>query len=461
MKRFRINFQLTKEGKKAVACAVAGAAVLALLLFFILFRVSRVEIVGSTKYTDDEIREYALGNPVTSNTLLAVWFQNHIEAEDIPFIESFDLERLDRHTIRIHVNEKKIVGYVVQGTDKLYFDKDGLVVELETMNAEEITQMEEEAEELEALKAEAEREEALQKARGAEEALTGKVQEEGEEGEEGEEQEATADTQILQAEEVSGGNENATEFHAAVTDVPRVIGLTKETVALDKKISTEDITIFNTILGITRMVEKYQILPEIVYFDEENEITLVYQQGTIHCRLGKDTLLEEKITRVAAILPKLENLTGILHLESYTTDTTNIIFSKESLYTLKSIIAAVANGTEAAASGDAADAEGTGAAQGEGTEAGGYPEETTGGDGNSSGESVGQGENTGSGESAGQEGNTENNQTTGQGENTGSGETAGQGRNAESGQTTGQEGSTGTSQTTGQQRNAATGGTAD
>ena len=51
--------------------------------------------------------------------------------------------------------------------------------------------------------------------------------------------------------------------------------------------------------------------------------------------------MEEKITRVAAILPKLSDFTGILHLEDYETDITNIIFSKETLYTLKMEIAQI------------------------------------------------------------------------------------------------------------------------
>ena len=337
MRRTYRRIQLTKEGKKAAACIAAGAALLALLLFFLLFRVTSVEVVGSTKYTDEEIKGYALESPLTSNTVLAMKFKSHMEAENIPFVESFDLERLSRQKLRIHVNEKKIIGYIVQGTDKLYFDKDGLVVELVSMDEEEIAQMESEETQLEELKQQAEAEEALQRAKEAEAALTGQVQEEEDE-EEGESQ-PVQEVQMIQAEEVNQGNENATEFHAAVTDVPRVLGIAEGEVALNENIETKDKSVFNTILGITRMVEKYGILPEMVLFDAELDITLVYQNGNIHCELGKDTLLEEKITRVAAIMPKMKEYTGILHLEDYAEDTTNIIFSKESLYTLKSRIA--------------------------------------------------------------------------------------------------------------------------
>ena len=46
-------------------------------------------------------------------------------------------------------------------------------------------------------------------------------------------------------------------------------------------------------------------------------------------RLGADTDLEEKMTRVAAILPELEGMSGVLHLEDFTEDTQNIVFGQE------------------------------------------------------------------------------------------------------------------------------------
>lgn len=336
MRRRRSKIQLTESGKKLVACVSIGIVALAVLLFLVLFRVSNVLVVGNTRYTDEEIKQYAMSNILTHNTMLATWFHDHKDIEDIPFLESFDYERVDNTTLRIHVNEKQIIGYILQGTDKLYFDKDGMVAELETMTEEEIAELENAQQELEALKAEAERQEALKKAQEAEEALTGTVrEEESEDTEEEEVEPVQIDTaQVLQAEEVSSGT-SGTQHQAAVTDVPRVIGLIEEEVKLGETIPVEDEEIFYTILGITRMVEKYDILPEILWFDKNREVTLVYYNGNVHCQLGEDILMEEKITRVATILPELEDLTGILHLEDYTEDTVNIIFSQESLYDMK------------------------------------------------------------------------------------------------------------------------------
>lgn len=366
-KRFR-KIELTKEGKMITAGATAGVVLVALLAFFFLFRVDKVYVVGNTRYTDEEVKEYVMTTPLTSNTVLAMLFQRHKNADNIPFVDSFDLERVNAHTIRIHVNEKKIVGYITQGTDRLYFNKDGLVVEVTAMEQEEIDAMNQEEEELNQLKEQAAQEAAAKEADAALESLTGESADttdstgaedaQEEESTEGDTTEAeSTDGQVLQAVESNAGNENATKFKAAVTDVPRVIGITdKENgIALGDTIPAVADGIYNTILGITRMVEKYEILPEMVCFDENQEIILVYNNGKIHCNLGKDTLLEEKITRVAAILPKLTDFTGILHLEDYDTDITNIIFSKETLYTLKMEIAKIEGRDFSEDTGDSAE----------------------------------------------------------------------------------------------------------
>ena len=152
MKKRRVKIVLTKEGKKVAACAAAVVVLLALLLFFALFKVDSVSVVGSTRYSDEELRQMAMGSPLDSNTLLAIWFHRHQEAEDIPFVESFDLEMLDSHSIRIHVNEKEIVGYVARDGQKMYFDKDGNVVESEAQEESEILDPEAARQELETLR---------------------------------------------------------------------------------------------------------------------------------------------------------------------------------------------------------------------------------------------------------------------------------------------------------------------
>lgn len=118
----------------------------------------------------------------------------------------------------------------------------------------------------------------------------------------------------------------------------RVIGLRIENRELGQKIQTEQEQIFNTIQGIWRMTRKNATVPQMVLLDESYNITLVYQEETILCQIGQDEALEEKLSRLAAILPHLQDKAGILHLEDYSTDKTMILFSEESQDTIKNKI---------------------------------------------------------------------------------------------------------------------------
>ncbi len=81
-------------------------------------------------------------------------------------------------------------------------------------------------------------------------------------------------------------------------------------------------------LALTRMTEKYNITPDSVEFNENSEIILHYYD-TVRILLGTDTALEEKMTRVAAILPSLSGLSGELHMEDYKDGDSSFVFSKD------------------------------------------------------------------------------------------------------------------------------------
>ena len=110
--------------------------------------------------------------------------------------------------------------------------------------------------------------------------------------------------------------------------MPLITGLSFDSVAVGEILPVEDTSVFNTILALTRMIDRYDIQPDYVEFAEDQSMTLYY--GNVKIALGTDQELEEKMTRVAAILPKLDGLAGTLHLEDYTEETQNIIFDTES-----------------------------------------------------------------------------------------------------------------------------------
>ena len=74
-------------------------------------------------------------------------------------------------------------------------------------------------------------------------------------------------------------------------------------------------------------MKKNSLMPNVISYDENNHITLVYD--TYNISLGNRSYLEEKIERVMLILPKIEGLQGTLHLENYSNQNTDIVFEKD------------------------------------------------------------------------------------------------------------------------------------
>jgi cell division protein FtsQ len=102
-----------------------------------------------------------------------------------------------------------------------------------------------------------------------------------------------------------------------------------------EKIKIEDESVLNTLHALMSSFEKYEIMPDSIYIldepvmggsEDETVKTYTLLFGSIQVLVGQDEYLEEKMRRLAAILPHLEGMSGTLHLETYDENTENIIF---------------------------------------------------------------------------------------------------------------------------------------
>lgn len=93
-----------------------------------------MEITGNELYTDKQIRDGVLNDEHSWNSLYVFFKYKVKETKEIPFVDSMEISLKSPHTIKIHVYEKGVLGYVyVPSLGKnAYFDKDGFVVELST-----------------------------------------------------------------------------------------------------------------------------------------------------------------------------------------------------------------------------------------------------------------------------------------------------------------------------------------
>ena len=317
-----------------LAGMILGVLAAAFLCFAGFFYVSdiHVTVVGSTRYTDQEIREMVFQNFADRNSLYLAFVKKSLDPGQA-FIKSITVEYENHNSLRLHVNEDAPVGFIRQDTFDYYFDSEGVVLE----------------------------------------ALPSGTQSGGT-GTESTESVGTAATSTsgtdtsgaLQAVTERGSD---TQFRPALADVVEVTGLTEEPLKAGQTISVTDSGIFSTLQAVTRLFNKFDIKPDSISVDSGNSITLHY--GTVDVCLGKDTLLEEKMARADAILPQLKGLSGTLHLENYSEDTVNIIFDKAGTDSSSS---AGESGTDSSSGGS----NGTGTVGTSGTDAGSTGTEDTG-----------------------------------------------------------------------------------
>ena len=105
-----------------------------------------------------------------------------------------------------------------------------------------------------------------------------------------------------------------------------ISGLSCDQVVLYEKLPLDE-TILKEILALTQTLKKYDLIPDSITYGGDNEPVLAY--GNIQVIVGNTTQLTPKIERLSKIMPSLQGLSGVLHLESWTENTTNIVFDKD------------------------------------------------------------------------------------------------------------------------------------
>ncbi len=263
---------------KALFAAMVLIVLAALLSFINYYSLQNVTVLGNVHYTEEEIKAEVTKGILGNNTWVVSHTRSSFTPDDMELIDQIDVTMKDHHTLQITVQERQLIGYVQYLDCNLYFDSEGRVMDSVIREEENGTDT----------------------ADGGSEALT--------------------------AEAVG---KTATSFVAAMKEAPRITGLSFTHAQLHEILPVSDDSVFYTILGIARMINKYDINPDEVNFDENMQITLTY--GNLTVNLGKDELIEEKLTRMAAILPSIEGKSGVLHMEDYTSGTQNIVFSQSVL----------------------------------------------------------------------------------------------------------------------------------
>ncbi|GFI21661.1 cell division protein DivIB [Lachnospiraceae bacterium] len=108
--------------------------------------------------------------------------------------------------------------------------------------------------------------------------------------------------------------------------IPQVTGLEFDHVVLHEKLPVENSQIFQNILTITKLLNKYDVLCDRIQFDRNYNVMLGY--GEVKVNIGALENLDEKLMQLPQILPSLAGKRGTLDLQNYTADRKSITFER-------------------------------------------------------------------------------------------------------------------------------------
>lgn len=109
-------------------------------------------------------------------------------------------------------------------------------------------------------------------------------------------------------------------------DVFRVVGLTAKEPKVGERLPVGESNV-KTILTIQEEINREELEVAAITFSKDGTIT--FSTGNILVNLGTRANIAEKLRRLPYILPKLKKQRGILHLEEWSEENTDIVFEKE------------------------------------------------------------------------------------------------------------------------------------
>jgi len=110
-----------------------------------------------------------------------------------------------------------------------------------------------------------------------------------------------------------------------IENVPKVDGIACDEVVLYEKLPINDQKL-REMLTLSQALKREGIEPDAIHFGLDQSPVVYY--GSTEVWLGSIELLTQKVARLTEILPSLDGIAGVLHMEDWTEESANIIFEK-------------------------------------------------------------------------------------------------------------------------------------
>lgn len=111
---------------------IVGGIVLAvavLLAVLSTFQIRTVTVSGNARYTKEELESKIFDTKLSRNTLFCYLNYQFRPHKSIPFVEDYKIVFRSPQKAELIIYEKSVVGYVSYMSSRMYFDKDGIIVE--------------------------------------------------------------------------------------------------------------------------------------------------------------------------------------------------------------------------------------------------------------------------------------------------------------------------------------------
>lgn len=111
-------------------------------------------------------------------------------------------------------------------------------------------------------------------------------------------------------------------------EIPCITGLTFSEFRMYEPMIVEEKEIFDTILVLSQIINRYQLKIDKIHFNTKQEVTLV--ADNIRILLGKRDFYDEPLAALSDILPKAleQKMSGTLDMENYSSGS-RVIFRKQ------------------------------------------------------------------------------------------------------------------------------------
>lgn len=116
--------------------------VITVFAFLLLFHIQKVEVVGNTYSTENDVIDWLKNEKYTMNSAYTWWKYNGKSVDQLPVVDSCKITFKAPWSIVVKVKEKEIGGYIEHNGQYLYFDKEGTVVLIGTERIEQAAYIE-------------------------------------------------------------------------------------------------------------------------------------------------------------------------------------------------------------------------------------------------------------------------------------------------------------------------------